>query len=108
MRKLIMAAVASAALATTPAAAQQSGLVNVNVTDIEVIKNSLNNNDVRVLNNNNVQVAAPINVQVPIGVAVAACGISVLAIREAGDTCTATNASGALGQAIAKKLGARQ
>lgn len=110
MRKMIMAAAITAAISTSPAAAQiQAGnLVTVNVSDIDIIKNSLNNNDVDVLNNNNVQIAAPISVQVPIGVAVAACGISVLAIREAGDTCTATNTTGALGQAIAKKLGARQ
>jgi hypothetical protein len=95
MRKIMMAA-AVATLAATPLAAQtQQGLVNVNVTDLEIIKNSLNNN--------NVQVAVPVNVQVPIGVAANVCGVSVLSIRQAGNKCDAKNASTALGAALAKQ-----
>ena len=95
MRKIMMAA-AVATLAATPLAAQtQQGLVNVNITDLEIIKNSLNNNDV--------QVAVPVNVQVPIGVAANVCGISVLAIREQDNKCDAKNASTALGAALAKQ-----
>lgn len=95
MRKIIMAATA-ATLAASPLAAQtQQGLVNVNITDLEIIKNSLNNN--------NVQVAVPVNVQVPIGVAANVCGISVLAIREQNNACDAKNASTALGAALAKQ-----
>lgn len=98
MRKMMMAAAAAAALSTAPLAAQgvQQGLVNVNVTDIDIIKNSLNNN--------NVSIAVPVNVQVPIGVAANVCGISVLAIREQNNSCDARNASRALGQAISRQL----
>ena len=95
MRKIMMAA-AVATLAATPLAAQtQQGLVNVNIADLEIIKNSLNNNDVAV--------AVPVNVQVPIGVAANVCGISVLAIREQDNKCDAKNASTALGAALAKQ-----
>ena len=96
MRKMMMAAMA-ATFAATPLAAQvQQGLVNVNITDLEIIKNSLNNN--------NVSVAVPVNVQVPIGVAANVCGISVLAIREQNNQCTATTASRALGQAVSRQV----
>ena len=94
-----MALAASAALSLTSAAAAQGvqqGLVNVTITDIEIIKDSLNNN--------NVAVSVPVNVQVPIGVAANVCGSSVLAVREQGDKCEAKNASRALGQAISKQI----
>ena len=62
--------------------------MNVAIGDINIIRDSLNNN--------NVNVAVPVNVQVPIGIAANVCGISVLA-------CTARNASRALGQALARQ-----
>lgn len=95
MRSLMIAA-AAAALSATPVLAQtQQGLVNVAIEDINIIRNALNNNDVNV--------AVPVNVQVPIGVAANVCGISVLAIREQNNTCTARNASTALGQALSRQ-----
>jgi hypothetical protein len=95
MRTLMMAAVA-ATLVSAPLAAQpQEGLVNVNITDINIIRQALNDN--------NVNVAVPVNAQVPIGVAANVCGISVLAIREQNNTCTAQTATKALGQALARQ-----
>ena len=95
MRKLLTAA-AVAALTATPIAAQvQQGLVNVTIEDINIVRNALNNN--------NVNVAVPVNVQVPIGVAANVCGISVAAIREQNNTCTAKTATQALGQALSKQ-----
>lgn len=91
-----MIAAAVATLASAPLAAQtQQGLVNVAIGDINIIRDSLNKN--------NVNVAVPVNVQVPIGIAANVCGISVLAIREQNNTCTARNASRALGQALARQ-----
>ena len=110
MRKLMIAG--AAALATTfaavPSFAQVAGgLVTVQVADIDILRNSLNNNDVDILNNSNLisnnQLAAPINVQVPVGIAANVCGISVLAARQLTGPCTATTASRALGQAVAKQ-----
>ncbi|MFL6730672.1 MAG: hypothetical protein ACJ8E3_06915 [Sphingomicrobium sp.] len=108
MRKIMMAAAAAATLISVPAVGQVAGgLVTVQVADIDVLRNSLNNNDVRILNNSdlvsNNQLAAPINVQVPVGIAANVCGISVLAARQLTGPCTATNASRALGQAVAKQ-----
>ena len=108
MRTMFIAAALAAATATAPAIAQQAGgLITVQVTDVEILKNSLNNNDVDILNNllNNNQVQVPVNVQVPIGIAANVCGTTVLALRESGDTtCTATNSSRALGQAVATQV----
>lgn len=110
MKKLIVAAVAAAGLAATaiPASAQnQSGLITVNITDIDILRNSLNNNNVEVLNNllNNNQIALPISVQVPVGIAANVCNttVAVLSAAGSGGACTATQASGALGQAVAKQ-----
>lgn len=111
MRKTIMAAAVAATMASAPAVAQNAdGLVTVQVTDVEILKNSLNNNDVDVLNNllNNNQlevgVNTPVNLQVPIGIAANVCGTTVLALQDDPDnTCTANTASRALGQAIAKQ-----
>ena len=81
--------------------------MTVQVSDIDVLRNSLNGNDVRILNNSNLvsnnQLAAPVNVQVPVGIAANVCGISVLAARALTGPCTATNASRSLGQAVAKQ-----
>lgn len=63
---------------------QQSGLVNVNVQ--------------------NLALAVPVSVSVPIGVAANVCGVNVLAIQQAGNTCTATTTNRALSQAIARAL----
>ena len=109
MRKMIFAAAGAALLSTAPAIAQNAGgLITVQVTDISVLNNSLNKNDVNVLNNllNNNQVSLPINVQVPVGIAANVCNttVAVLSAAGSGGKCTATNASGALGQAVAKQV----
>lgn len=91
--KTLIAFAALAAIAT-PAAAQQSGLVNVDVSnvlnnlDLDLANNSLNNN----------------TVQVPIGIAANVCGVTanVLAAQKKGDdpvSCTATTTSSALKKA---------
>jgi hypothetical protein len=104
MRKIMMAA--ALALGTTtvaaPAAAQQNGLVNVEITNVDILRNSLNKNEVEILNNllNNNQIAVPINVQVPIGIAANVCNttVAVLSAAGSGGECTAEQASRALGQ----------
>lgn len=112
MRKVMMAAAAAAAMAISPATAQVAGgLITVQVTDIDILRNSLNNNDVDVLNNSNIlsgnAIAVPVNVQVPIGIAANVCGTTVALLAQdlanGDNTCEAKNASGALGQAIAKQ-----
>ena len=91
--KILIAAAAIAAIAT-PAAAQQNGLVNVDVSnvlnnlDLDLLNNSLNNN----------------TVQVPIGIAATVCDVNanVLAAQRKSDspaTCMAKNTSTALKKA---------
>ena len=98
-RTLMTAAVAvGMTAAALPAAAQQNGLVNVDVSnvlnnlDLDLLNNSLNNN----------------TVQVPIGVAANVCGIDANIIaqqrkRDGSYTCTADNVSQALKQAAKKQ-----
>lgn len=111
MRKTMMAA-ALAMTATSmaiPASAQTvgGGLITVQVTNVDILRNSLNNNDVDVLNNllNNNQIAVPVNVQVPIGIAANVCNttVAILSAAASGGKCEAKQASGALGQAISKQ-----
>lgn len=89
MRK-IMAIAASAALLTAPAFAQaQSGLVNVNVSDIDVELK-------RIISDNNIAATVPVNaiVAVPIGIAANVCNVSAAVLaRQAADAapCNATN-----------------
>ena len=109
IKNIIVAAVAAAGLSMTaiPASAQQNGLINVTVTDIEILRNSLNNNDVRILNNllNNNQIAVPVNVQVPIGIAANVCNttVAVLSAAASGGACEAKQASRAFGQAFSRQ-----
>jgi 3-dehydroquinate synthase class II len=99
MRKLIIAAAAVAA--ATPALAQVntgSGLVAVNIQNVDILKNFLNDTQVSALNN----VTVPVTVNVPIGVAANVCGVNanVLASQK-GDTlptCDAKSGSKALAQ----------
>lgn len=103
MRTIITAAAAALAL-TLPAAAtaqnrnvlnQQGGLVNVNVTNVDLLKNFANNNEVQLLNN----VTVPITVQAPINVAANVCGVAVNVLARGGpsnNTCTAEQGSEAL------------
>ena len=99
MRKMLIASafVIGTASMGAPATAQQSGLVNVDVSnvlnnlDLDLLNNSLNNN----------------TVQVPIGVAANVCGINanVLAQQAKGGNaqCDATNVSRALKQAAKRQ-----
>jgi hypothetical protein len=93
MKKLIIALAVTTAFAA-PAAAQQTGLVNVDVSNVlnnlslDLLNNSLNNN----------------TVQVPIGVAANVCGVNanvLAAQRKSGGpvTCAAKNTSTALKKA---------
>jgi predicted membrane protein len=62
---------------------QQSGLVNVNVQDLQLL--------------------VPVSVAVPISVAANVCDVSILSLRETGrTTCDATSTSTALSNAIAR------
>ena len=93
MKKLMLAAATlSLALSASPAlaAGNQSGLVNVNVTDIELLKN--------------VGIAVPVDVtvanvivQAPIGIAAQVCGITANVIAQQGQSaltdCKVTQAS---------------
>lgn len=89
MRKFLAIA-AGAVLISTPALAQrQSGLVNVNVSDIDVDLR-------RIISDNNITAQIPVNaiVAVPIGIAANVCNVSaaVLAQQAAGAApCDATN-----------------
>ena len=68
---------------------RQSGLINVNVQDLDL--------------------QVPVAVALPIGVAANVCGVSILAIQEANNTCDAQNTSEgrALSRAIARDLAAQ-
>ena len=110
MRKIMIAAALAAA--ASPAVAQVTvgdtgGLVNVTITDVNVLNDSLNQNELELLSRNNV--AVPISIQVPIGIAANFCGISanvlVADIRDGDDTvtCTARNGSRALGQQVLRQ-----
>lgn len=89
MRKFLAIA-AGAVLISAPAfAQQQGGLVNVNVSDIDVELT-------RIISDNNITAQIPVNaiVSVPIGIAANVCNVSaaVLAQQAAGAApCDATN-----------------
>ena len=113
MRKMMIAAAALAAsgMVAAQAAAQVTvgdtgGLVNVTITDTNVLNNSLNANELELLNNNNV--AVPVSIQVPIGIAANLCGVAanvlVADLKQDGQAdCTASNASRALGQQVLRQ-----
>ena len=111
MRKMIIAAASAAMLGATPALAQNvdvsGGLVDVTVQDVNVLNDSLNENELELLSRNNV--AVPVQVQVPIGIAANVCPdvtAAVLAqrLKDGGDVeCTATSGSRALGQQILRQ-----
>jgi hypothetical protein len=105
MRKILLAAAAVAA--ATPAIAQvstQGGLVNVSVSNVDILKNFLNDTQVAALNG----VQVPVTVAVPIGVAANVCGVSAAVIGKSSSdpVCTARNGSKALANSFAaQKLG---
>jgi hypothetical protein len=104
MRKLGMALAAVTIIAAPLAGAaaqnrnvlnQQGGLVNVNVTNLDLLKNFANNNEVQLLNN----VTVPVTVQAPINIAANVCGVAVNVLAQGGPStndCTATQGSEAL------------
>lgn len=114
MRKIMMAAAIAATMAPAPAVSQVAGgLVTVQIANNEIIKNSLNNNDVRILTDNNIDIDALNNVvvQVPVGIAANVCpNLSNVAILGAAGgnaadiDCTATNASKALSKSIVRAV----
>ena len=109
MRKIMIAAAVLAA-AATPAAAQltgQGGLVNVSVSNVDILKNFLNNDQIALLNG----VQVPVTVAVPVGVAANVCGISAAVLGKSTDdpVCTARNGSKALANSFAaQKLGGQK
>jgi hypothetical protein len=108
MRKILLAAAAIAA--ATPAIAQvstQGGLVNVSVSNVDILRNFLNDTQVAALNG----VQVPVTVAVPIGVAANVCGVSAAVIGKSSTdpVCTARNGSKALANSFAaQKLGGQK
>ena len=105
MRKMMIAA-ALAAVAT-PAAAQVntgSGLVAVNIQDVDILNNVLNDTQIAALN----ELAVPVTVQVPVGIAANVCNVSAAVLaKQAADAapCDAKSGSRALAQnVISQKL----
>lgn len=106
MRKFTMAAALSlgAASIAAPTSAQvlTGGLINVTITDVSVLNDSLNKNQIAALNN----VAVPIVVQVPVALAANVCGttVAVLSAAGSGGACTATSSNRTLGQAVVRQV----
>ena len=106
MKSRCIAVFSSAAIAlgvTLSAQAQQSGLVNVDVSNLRA----------DIAKDINVDVSQiPVNVQVPVGVAANVCGVdaNVLARQDKGSTpsCQAKNKSQALNQQVQRQLVAQK
>lgn len=105
MRKIMMAAALTLTTASfaAPAGAQvlTGGLINVTVTDVSILNDSLNKNQIAALNN----VSVPIVAQVPVALAANVCGttVAVLSAAGSGGACTATSGNKALGQAVVRQ-----
>ena len=105
MRKILMAAALTfgAASVATPASAQvlNDGLINVTVSDVSILNDSLNKNQIAALNN----VAVPVVVQVPVALAANVCGttVAVLSAAGSGGACTATSGNKTLAQAVVRQ-----
>jgi hypothetical protein len=99
MGKTLSAALAALALAASPAFGQESGLVNVSVTNVA-------NNLAQNLKVNVSQI--PVTVQVPVEVAANVCGIDANVLSEqakAGSAnCAAKNTSTALNEVVQQQL----
>jgi len=102
MKSRCIAVLASSAIAlgaALSAQAQQSGLVNVDVSNLRAdIAKDINVNVSQI----------PVNVQVPVGVAANVCGVdaNVLARQDKGSSpsCQAKNKSQALNQQVQRQL----
>jgi hypothetical protein len=91
MRKFFVLAAGAAMMAAPAVAQNQGGLVNVNVSDIEVELE-------RIISDNNISAQVPVNaiVSVPVGIAANVCNVSAAVLaRQAADAapCNATNES---------------
>jgi hypothetical protein len=110
MRKIMFAAaLAAAATATVPAAAQVNnagGLITVNIPlqNVDILNNFLNSTQIAALNNLNV----PITVQAPISVAANVCNVPVAVLasqkNKGGGDCTATSGSAALARLVSQQV----
>ena len=87
-KRTLVAAAAAASIAafSGPAAAQQAGLVNVGIGDVDVQLELT-----EVLSRNNVTVQIPATVQIPIGLAANICGttVAVLSNTTSNPVCNA-------------------
>ncbi len=84
---------------------QQGGLVNVNVTNLDLLRNFANNNEISILDGANVSV--PIVVQAPISAAAAVCGVAVNVLARGGpsnNSCDAKSGSAALTDLAIKQI----
>jgi hypothetical protein len=104
MRKMMIAAAFVAA--ATPAIAQvgnSQGLIAVNITNVEILKNFLNDTQIAALN----EVGIPVTVQAPISVAANVCGTTVNALgalrKEGKGACDATSGSAALADIVQRQ-----
>jgi hypothetical protein len=90
---------------SAPATSQvlTGGLINVTVpvSDVNILNDSLNKNQIAALNN----IAVPVVVQVPVALAANVCGttVAVLSAAGSGGACTATSGNRTLGQAIVRQ-----
>jgi hypothetical protein len=124
MRKLLTAAAALSLIAGPMAGVasaqggnvlnQQGGLVNVNVANVAILNDFLNESQIEILtnfaNNNNVSVEAPITVQAPINVAAQVCGVAVNVLAQGGPSnneCTAEQGSQALADLVMRTVQAQ-
>jgi len=101
MRILMLAT--AVALAATPALAQQSGLINIDLSQLSVADRAEIAKDI------NVDVSQiPVTVQVPVSVAAAICDVAVNVLAQSkskGDTaCTPTSGSDAITSAVQKQM----
>ncbi|HEY6663433.1 MAG TPA: hypothetical protein VIZ66_10975 [Sphingomicrobium sp.] len=99
MRKFVIAAAAVAAAASPAFAQTQNGLVNVNLSDIQVQLQDI-------LSHNNVNVQVPANVQLPIGIAAKICNVNVAALaqQKGEQTCPGSVANESTANAVARAV----
>ncbi len=108
MRKIIIATLLSlgATSMAAPAISQvlTGGLINVTVpiSNVNILNDSLNKNQIAALNN----ISVPVVVQVPVALAANVCGTTVAVLSAAGSrgACTATSGNRTLGQAIVRQV----
>lgn len=107
MRSILTAAALAlgATALAAPATSQvlTDGLINVTVpiSDVNILNDSLNKNQIAALNN----ISVPVVVQVPVALAANVCGttVAVLSAAGSGGACTATSGNRTLGQAIVRQ-----